>query len=249
MPVNIGTALYFSKVSSKIMYWSPGFTHVPWFDKVMLMPELAHKDLMKNKKFIEIPKSLNFELLNPKINLKTLNEFKNKYFISKSDFVIGTFARYEKISVEYLDLVSQILSRDSSRKIIIAGSNDRSLAENNLKKFIMKKQAIVLGVSDIHILGNCCNVFLDTIPFPCGSSAIEIMAKGKPVLSLQQKNLANYKKSRVSELIFKDEKEMIKVLERLENDVKFYSNMSMKSLEVAKSYDNSLEVANSIISI
>ena len=249
MPVNIGTALYFSKVSSKIMYWSPGFTHVPWFDKVMLMPELAHKDLMKNKKFIEIPKSLNFELLNPKINLKTLNEFKNKYFISKSDFVIGTFARYEKISVEYLDLVSQILSRDSSRKIIIAGSNDRSLAENNLKKFIMKKQAIVLGVSDIHILGNCCNVFLDTIPFPCGSSAVEIMAKGKPVLSLQQKNLANYKKSRVSELIFKDEKEMIKVLERLENDVKFYSNMSMKSLEVAKSYDNSLEVANSIISI
>ena len=101
----------------------------------------------------------------------------------------------------------------------------------------------------IHILGNCCNVFLDTIPFPCGSSAVEIMAKGKPVLSLQQKNLANYKKSRVSELIFKDEKEMIKVLERLENDVKFYSNMSMKSLEVAKSYDNSLEVANSIISI
>ena len=35
--------------------------------------------------------------------------------------------------------------------------------------------------------------FLDTIPFPCGSSAIEIMAKGKPVLSLQQTNLANYK--------------------------------------------------------
>ena len=249
MPVNIGTALYFSKVSSKIMYWSPGFTHVPWFDNILLVPELVNKNLMKNKKYVEIPKSLNFELLNPKINHKALNEFKNKHFISTSDFVIGTFSRYEKISEEYLNLVSQILSENASRKIIIAGSNDRSLAENKLKKFITRKQAIVLGLSDIHILGNCCDVFLDTIPFPCGSSAIEIMAKGKPVLSLQQTNLANYKKSRISELILKNEVELIQVIEKLENDKQFYSNMSIRSLEVAKSYDNGLELANSIISI
>ena len=249
MPVNIGTALYFSKVSSKIIYWSPGFTQVPWFDKVLLVPELVNKKLMQNRKFIEIPRSLNFELLNPNINLKVLNEFKNTHLISNSDFVIGTFARYEKISEEYLNLVYQILSENSSIKIIIAGPNDRSLAENILKKFIIKKQAIVLGFSDIHILGNCCNVFLDTIPFPCGSSAIEIMAKGKPVLSLQQLNLANYKKSRVPELILKDEEELNKVIERLKNDQKFYSNMSVKSLAIAKSYDNGLDLVNSIISI
>lgn len=249
MPVNIGTALYFSNVSSKIIYWSPGFTQVPWFDKVLLVPELVNEKLIKNKKFIEVPKSLNFELLNPKVNLKVLNQFKKKYLISNSDFVIGTFSRYEKISLKYLDLVSQILSKNTSIKIIIAGPNDRSLAENKLKKFIIRKQAIVLGFSDIHMLGNCCHVFLDTIPFPCGSSAIEIMAKGKPVLSLQQLNLANYKKSRVPELILKDEKGLNEVLERLQNDTKFYSNMSIKSLALAKSYDTGLELANSIISI
>ena len=197
----------------------------------------------------KVPKSLNFELLNPKVNLKVLNQFKNKYLISSSDFVIGTFTRYEKISLEYLDLVSRVLSKNSCAKIIIAGPNDRSLAENKLKKFIIRKQAIVLGLSDIHILGNCCHVFLDTIPFPCGSSAIEIMAKGKPVLSLQQLNLANYKKSRVPELILKDEKELNKVIERLQNDTKFYNNMSTKSLALAKSYDTGSELANSIISI
>ncbi len=249
MPVNIGTALYFSKVSSKIIYWSPGFTHVPWFDNVLLVPELVNKTLIKNQKFIEVPKSLNFELLNPKVNIEVLNKFKNKHFISKSDFVIGTFSRYEKISEEYLNLVSQILSQNSSRKIIIAGTNDRSIAENKLKKFINRKQAIVLGFSDVHILGNCCNVFLDTIPFPCGSSAIEIMAKGKPVLSLQQLNLANYKKSRVPELILNDKEELNKIIKRLENDVQFYNNMSIKSLAIAKSYDNELELANSIISV
>ena len=61
MPVNIGTALYFSNVSSKIIYWSPGFTQV-LFDKVLLVPELANEKLMKDKKFVEIPKSLKFEL-------------------------------------------------------------------------------------------------------------------------------------------------------------------------------------------
>ena len=214
-----------------------------------MVPELVNKILIKNKKFIEVPRSLNFELLNPKVNHEVLNKFKSRHFISKSDFVIGTFSRYEKISEEYLNLVSQILSQNSSRKIIIAGTNDRSKAENKLKKFINRKQAIILGFSDIHILGNCCNVFLDTIPFPCGSSAIEIMAKGKPVLSIQQLNLANYKKSRVPELISKDEEKLNKVIEKLENDTKFYNNMSTKSIEIAKSYDNELELANSIISI
>ena len=66
MPVNIGTALYYSKISSKVIYWSPGFTQVPWFDKVLLVPEIVNEKLIKNKKFIKIPKSINYELLNPK---------------------------------------------------------------------------------------------------------------------------------------------------------------------------------------
>lgn len=249
MPVNIATALYFSNVSSKIIYWSPGFTHVPWFDKVLLVPELVNEKLIKNKKFIEIPKSLNFELLNPKVNLKTINEFKNKHFISNSDFVIGTFSRYEKISVEYLDVVSQILSEIPSMKIIIAGSNDRSLTEYKLKKFIIRKQAIVLGFSDIHILGNCCNVFLDTIPFPCGFSAIEIMAKGKPVLSINSLNLGNYKKSRVSELIFENARDLIQCLNKFKNEIYFYKFMSEKSVEIAKKYDNETKLVNLIDSL
>ena len=249
MPVNIGTALYFSNVSSKIIYWSPGFTQVPWFDKVLLVPELANEKLMKDKKFIEIPKSLNFELLNPKVNLKILNDFKNKYFISNSDFVIGTFSRYEKISSEYLNLVSQILSENPYMKIIIAGSNDRSMTENKLKKFIIRKQAIVLGFSDVHILGNCCNVFLDTIPFPCGFSAIEIMAKGKPVLSLNSVNLGNYKKSRISELIFENARDLIQCLNKFKNETYFYKLMSKKSVEIAKKYDNETKLVNLIDSL
>ena len=249
MPVNIGTALYYSKISSKVIYWSPGFTHVPWFDKVLLVPEIVNEKLIKNEKFVKIPNSLNFELLTPKVDIKILEDFKNKYFIKKSDFVIGTFARYELISKSYIELVIKILESDKNKKIIIAGSNDRSLANKMLKKFVDINQAIILGFCNVHILGNCCDVFLDTVPYPCGFSAIEIMAKGKPVISLNSVNMDNYKKSRISELIFKNDIDLKKGLTKLQTNNYHYKLMSQKSIEIAKNFDNEKKLIDIIISI
>jgi len=202
MPVNILTALYYSKISSKTLYWCPGFKNVPWYDHVLLVPELFDKKDYKNKKYTEIPRSINFELLNPKVELGDINKFKTNQGIEKNNFVMGTFARYEKISLKFLKLVYKILDDNKLRKIILAGPNDKTLALDVLEKFFKNGQAIILGQSDVHLIGNCCNIFLDTIPFPCGSSAVEMMAKKKPVLSLKQKNLSNYVKSRLPEYIF-----------------------------------------------
>jgi len=249
MPVNIGTALYYSKITSKVLYWSPGFTHVPWFDKVLLVPELVNKKLLKTSKFIEVPRSLNFELINPNVNHKLVKRFKQEKLFLESDFVMGTFARYELISEAFLELVFNLLKINKNRKIIIAGTNDSSKAKKKLKKFIDNKQAIILGFSDVHILGNCCDVFLDTIPYPCGFSAIEVMAKGKPVLSINQPNLSNYKKSRVNKLIFENEEDLNECLIKLENNSKFYNEMSEKSIKIAKDYDNSLKLAETIASL
>ena len=249
MPVNIGVALYYSKITSKVLYWSPGFTHVPWFDKVLLVPELLNENLLKTNKFVEVPKSLNFELINPDVNYKLVKNFKKEKLIEEADFVMGTFSRYEKISESFLELVFNLLKINKNRKIIIAGTNDNSRAKKKLKRFIENKQAIILGFSDVHILGNCCDVFLDTFPFPCGFSAIEIMSKGKPVVSINQPNLSNYKKSRVNKLILENENDLNGCLIKLENNSKFYNEMSEKSIKIAKDYDNSLKLAESIASL
>ena len=162
---------------------------------------------------------------------------------------MGTFSRYEKISESFLELVFNLLKINKNRKIIIAGTNDNSRAKKKLKKFIDNKQAIILGFSDVHILGNCCDVFLDTFPFPCGFSAIEIMSKGKPVVSINQPNLSNYKKSRVNKLILENEDDLNGCLIKLENNSKFYNEMSEKSIKIAKDYDNSLKLAETIASL
>jgi hypothetical protein len=249
MPVNIGTALYFSKITSKILYWSPGFIPVPWFDKVLLTAELYDESLSKNDKFVEVPRSLNFELINPKIDTKLIKNFKRKYFMSETNFIMGTFSRYEKISEDFLAMICNLLENNKNRKIIIAGTNDRSQANKLLKKFINNKQAIVIGFSDVHVLGNCCDVFLDTFPFPCGYSAIEIMAKGKPVLSINSPNLHNYQKSRIDKLIFDDEKKLDECLIKLESNFKFYNEMSKKSIKIAQNYDNNQKLVEVIASL
>ena len=106
-----------------------------------------------------------------------------------------------------------------------------------------------MGFSDVHVLGNCCDVFIDTFPFPCGFSAIEIMAKGKPTLTINNPNLRNYKKSRIDELIFDNENKLNEGLINLENNSKFYNEMSKKSIKIAQNYDNSEKLAEVIVSL
>lgn len=242
MPVNIVAALYYINVSSKIFYWSPGFTEVPWYDKIMLVPELANKKKLKEKRNILIPRSINFELLNPKINIELVNDFKRNYEFTSKNYILGTFARYDKITIQFLKIVSYLLEKNQNRKIILAGSNDNTDVKEFLKKFVNNKQAIILGPSNVHILGNVCDVFVDTIPFPCGSSALEMMAKGKPVIGIESENLASYKKSRLQNLMVKNKFLLNDLLAKLENDKNFYSNVSKDSIVIARNWDNSSEL-------
>ena len=246
MPVSIVTALYYINVSSKIFYWSPGFTEVPWFDKVMLVPELANKKKLKEKRNILIPRSINFDLLNPKINVELINDFRRNYNFTAKDSILGTFARYEKITIQFLEIICYLLEENRHRKIILAGSNDNTDVKKFLEKFVHNEQAIILGQSNVHILGHVCDVFVDTIPFPCGSSALEMMAKGKPVIGIESENLANYKKSRLQDLMVKNKYLLNDVLTKLENNKNFYTNMSKDSIIIARNWDNSSEVVKII---
>ena len=246
MPVNIVTALYYINVSSKIFYWCPGFTEVPWYDKVLLVPELASKNKLKEERNILIPRSINFDLLNPKVNLKGLDDFKRNYKLTSRNFILGTFARYEKITIQFLEILTYLLDQNFNRKIILAGPNDNTNVKKVLKKFLNNKQAIILGQSNAHILGHACNVFLDTFPYPCGSSALEMMAKGKPVIGIESENLANIKKSRVQNLIVKNKFLLNDLLKRLENNINFYRDMSKDSIVIARNWDNSSELVEII---
>ncbi len=57
-----------------------------------------------------------------------------------------------------------------------------------------------------------------------------MMAKGKPVIGIKSKNLANYEKSRIQDLMVKNKFLLNDVLTKLENDNNFYKNLSKISI-------------------
>ncbi len=67
----------------------------------MLVPEIADKKKLKEKRNLLIPRSINFDLLNPKINLELINDFKRNYNFTSKDSILVTFARYEKITKNF----------------------------------------------------------------------------------------------------------------------------------------------------
>ena len=250
IPMGISSAIFFCGISSKMLFWVAGFHQVPWFDYKLLIPEVYSNEHENLPEYIKIPHSLDLELLNPIIENTVITKVKiNKLKLDHNNFVIGTFARYEKFSKPFLELVLKILEKNSNIKIILAGPNDQTLARQILDVQVKKEQAFIFGVSNVHILGNCCDVFLDTFPIPCGYSAFEIMAKGKPVVGLKSKNLRNYINARMPELMFENQKDIEKCIKKLEKNKLFYKTASDKYKKIATDLDDWSNLAQKIISI
>ena len=93
------------------------------------------------------------------------------------------------------------------------------------------------------------DVFLDTFPIPCGYSALEMMAKGKPVVVFKGKNLGDYAKVRLPELIFEDKDNLEKCIKKLAKNKFFYKQNSDSYKNIAIKLDRWEDLAKSIISI
>ena len=115
--------------------------------------------------------------------------------------------------------------------LILAGSNEQKFAKEILRDFISKGRVKLLGVSNISILGYCCDVFLDTFPQCTGFAALESMAKGKPVFSIDCDFLQFYDVSRVKRLIFKSQEQLLASLSKAAIDKGFYDEISIESTE------------------
>ena len=167
---------------------SAGFYRVPWYAKVMLTEELMTDELKKDKRFHPIPQTLLLENLAPKISQKQILDARAQLKL-KNDFVVGSFARYEMFSEDYLSFVNTFLHKTKNSSVILAGPNNQKSAKQMLACHLSTGRVKILGESNTAILGHLCHAFLDTFPNVTGYAALEIMAKGKPVFTFNCKNL------------------------------------------------------------
>ncbi|MDB2423924.1 hypothetical protein N9X05_18530 [Paracoccaceae bacterium] len=230
--VSILVAIEIWKLPSPIFLVSGGFYRVPWHSGILLTKELKRQigSSTTVQKIFSVPQTHIPESLAPYCDPMLLAEEKAKLNIT-DEFVIATFARFEKISDEFLHTVCAILEKIPNSIIILAGPGDKRCAKDILDHLIATDRVKLLGDSDISILGYCCDVFLETFPQCVGFAALESMAKGKPVFSLDSQLLDFYRVNRVERLIFESQEQLIKSLSNAANDKNFYDEISIESIE------------------
>lgn len=233
-------------VSSKVSLLSAGVFKTPWFDKKYLVTELYQDEDKEDKKLVPIPQVHDKDLLAPIQPAEALHELKQKYRL-EGKFVIGSFARYEKFTPQFLQLAKKCLETVNNSVLILAGPNDQSPVADYFSKEIKQGKVILLGFINTSILGWIIDVFLEPFPVTAGFAALESLAKGKPVFTLKCEGLGNYVASRDENLVFQSQIELVAEMTDIANSAKKYCTLSKSSLEIAETLYDDSALASSII--
>ena len=204
---DVVSALDIAGCSSPIFFMSAGYYNLPWYSKLGLFEILKkNKVTQRDKDVFYFPMSVDIEILAQQRPASAIKEMKVSLGIENEDVVFGCFARKEKFSDSYLDFCIRVLEQVPYSKLLIAGPNDDNNIKVKLKNFINDGRAIVLGPSDVHVLGGVIDIGFETFPLASGSSIMELMAKSVPVLTVTQFEETNiHEKLRVAELVYHDE--------------------------------------------
>lgn len=230
MEFYLGSVLSILKPRIPIIFLSPGYYNLPWFDKIGLTDNLSQKPVgNRNRDFFEIPTYVANEILNPQADIQKVANAKIQLGLKDHDFVIGSFARMEKFQPQFLNVLSKVLREKQNVKVLLAGPNERSVVTQHLKNFVDIGRAFVLPSIDVHVYGHLLDLALDSFPTHSGFSMLELMAKGVPVVAKMDAGIDGLWRHRLPELLRKTDAELIDLLCHLSSDPTRLKTLSSKS--------------------
>ena len=236
------------KVPIPMIFLSPGYYNLPWYNKIGLTDNLSKDPVGPRDDYFEIPTYVAPEILDPFVDSQDIIKAKESLGITNEDFVIGAFARMEKFKKPFLQFVDKLLKHNTNIKFIIAGPNDRDVVFKELKNFIKSRRVILLGRSNVHLLGHCINIGIDTFPTHSGFSVMEIMAKGIPVVSKLDEQMISFgiENQRVKSLTLDNEDDLMKLINILHKDKDFFQKSSQECYDFVRSKDNDIKFFDAI---
>ena len=219
---------------------SAGFYNLPWYTKIGLTDTLADSPVgQRCDDFFTIPTYVSRELLDPHIELGRVKNVMNKLGLADDDVIIGSFARMEKFSVSFGGVLKSVLDRCPNAKVLLAGPNDKTRIKQSIRPYCDDNRALVLGEADVHLLGRCVDIAVDTFPLHSGFSMLELMAKNVPVVSMNDEGIEGNWRQRLPELLCSTDVEMVELLCMLINDASFRDSciQKTKSLMARQQHD------------
>jgi hypothetical protein len=175
------------------------------------------------------------EALAPAVDAEAVRELRSQ-IAPAGGLVIGCYGRLIKITPEYLALVRSLVEQHPGMTVAIGGSGDaepiqRFIAQHQLEKRVR----LFPGYVDGHVWGHVLDVFLDTFPLHGGASCREMVAKGKPVVSLHDADMPNLaEEERVPPLVAQNLTEYEQIVSRLIRDSGFRATMQAETLRLAR---------------
>jgi predicted O-linked N-acetylglucosamine transferase (SPINDLY family) len=148
--------------------------------------------------------------------------------------IAGVFARFVKLSAEYLDVVGRILTANPELSLIVAGNGDPSLINRFIAGSAFADRVIFFEYDiDIFTYGPMIDFFLDSFPFPSGNSTREIQYFGKPVVSRHIDEFALFfTQSRDPELVAADADAYVGIAGRLARDPDYLAARSAVARDI-----------------
>jgi len=208
----------------------------------LIVPTDKIKDLFINKynincKINVIPTGIDtakFEM-NEEIE-KNINKLKKKYKIKETDFVIGSVGRVakEKSFDKLIKTMDKLIKINKNYKLLIVGDGPEI---NNLKELVknldLEKNIIFTGKIKYDLIPSYYNLFDIMTSFSTtetqGLTIIEGLAASIPIVCINDDSFKEMVQNKYNGYLFKDEKDFIKIVEKLKDDKKLYKEMSINA--------------------
>lgn len=140
--------------------------------------------------------------------------------------LIGCYGRISKVTPAYVRAAARIVEGLDDVTVLIGGAGDarpvrRAVEETGLgHKFV-----IVEGFVDGQLWGYLLDVFLDTYPQPGGLAVMEAIAKGMPIVYMEDPNVPSFSEFKAPALTAFDEDGYVEIARKLLVDNSFYQEM------------------------
>jgi glycosyltransferase involved in cell wall biosynthesis len=97
--------------------------------------------------------------------------------------ILGCLGREDKInSAAFLSAVCAILARHPQTVFLWTGRAQLPAIQDAFEKAGVAGRCLYIGWVDTRLYAQVLDIFLDSFPFPCGLTALQTMAAGKPVV-------------------------------------------------------------------
>jgi hypothetical protein len=184
----IGNFLVSSRVAPIQIYWS----HIdPYWNVNNLDYRIIHygnqesvkKWLYRGIEYYKFSPPYATEFLDPPVSRKKIEDIRKKFPGSK--VLLGFIGRLSKLyNQEYLSVISEILKLNPEAIFLICGAGDNEPIKKYFENAGCIDRVYFEGHINAHVYGHIIDIGLNPFPSPMGNAANELLAKGKPVVSM-----------------------------------------------------------------